>query len=366
MTAAGLTAAVDGTGRYSLTGTATVQITQGVSGNPSFHAGLSLSSDGIVAGVGLPDLSGLGFSGAGTLYAASSAMKGFDPATLGLSGQPVDLPAGLDVSLGYTLPDSVTTDLQDVIPAGSAVQAMASLPTTGFTVDLSLALGTGTGTGGLRVINSGGTSLYLDSVGLAVTLSAGGGVQVAVSGVGYLELPALVPGTTDPSAATVTVSGSLQVTADSISLGLSAGFSNWYHNEVLGIPGLGAQDFGGHVGLTYEDGATAPVPSLGIDADNITLPASWASAIGMAPGAEISFNVNLDLNNPVLAFSIAGPTVNGQQQPALTPLAVDPNLSSDVVNSFTISRAAFDLSPFGGTDPGTGDAIPAGASAIFD
>lgn len=365
--AVGLTATVDTSGKYSLTGTATVTVTQGVSGNPQFTGGLQLSNTGLVAGIQVPDLSSVGFSGSGALYVASAAMPGFDPTTLGLTGQPasVDLPAGLAVSLSYTLPDGVSSDLADVIPGfsqGSSVQAMASLSSTGFTVSLSVALGTGTGTGGIEVINSGGTALYLDELNLSVVV--GDQVQVSMTGTGYLELPALVNNVTDPSAATVTVSGSLSVTP-AISLSLSVGFKNWRNNEVLGIPKLSAQDFGGSVGLTYEEGAPAPVPSLGIYADNIVLPAQWANAIGMVPGSEVSFNTQLNLNNPVLAFSLTGPP-NQPGQPALKPLSADPHVSSAVADSLAVNTAAFDFAPFGGTDPGTGNQLTPGVALVFD
>jgi Ricin-type beta-trefoil lectin domain-like len=364
VTAGGLTASVSGSGKYSLTATATVTVTQGISGNPQFTGGLQLSNAGLVAGIHVPDLSGVGFSGSGTLYVASTAMPGFNPATLGLTGQPasVDLPAGLAVSLSYTLPSDVSSDLADVIPGfpqGSTVQAMASLSATGFTVSLSLALGTGTGTGGLQVINSGGTALYLDQLNLAVTV--GDQVQVQVKGTGYLELPALVNGVTDASAATVTVGGSLSA-SPAISLTLSVDFKNWSNNEVLGIPGLSVEDFDANVGLTYEEGAPAPVPSFGIKADNIVLPAQWANAIGMVPGTEISFNAQLNLNNPVLAFSVTGPA----GQPALKPLAADPNVTSTVANSLEVNTASFDLAPFGGTDPGTGNLLTPGVAVVFD
>ncbi|MGD0705921.1 MAG: RICIN domain-containing protein [Trebonia sp.] len=371
VSAGGLTATVAGSGKYSLTGTATVTVTQGgVSGDPEFTGGLQLSSAGLVAGIQVPDLSSVGFSGSGALYVASTAMPGFDPATLGLTGQPasVSLPAGLAVSLSYTLPGTVSSDLADVIPGfpqGSSVQAMASLSGTGFTVGLSLALGTGTGTGGLEVINSNGTALYLDELNLAVVV--GDQVQVTMSGTGYLELPALVNHVTDPAAATVTVAGSLTV-GSAISLTLSVDFKDWSKNEVLGIPGLSAEDFGGSMGLTYDPGAPAPVPSLGLYAKNVMLPASWENAIGMVPGSQISFNAQLNLNYPVLAFSVTGPpALPGQpEQPALKPLGADPNAKPSVVNSLTVNTADFDLAPFGGTDPRTGDPITSGVAVIFD
>lgn len=72
------------------------------------------------------------------------------------------------------------------------------------------------------------------------------------------------------------------------------------------------------------------------------LPASWAAAIGMVPGTEIWFNANF----------------------SLTPLAIDPYLSS-AVNSFVVNQAAFELAPDGGVTP-TGDTLDQGVSLIFD
>jgi hypothetical protein len=359
VTAAGLTARIGG-GTYSLTGTATVQITRGVTGDPSFPVGLSLGNTGIVAGTQLTgtQMSGLGFSGSGALYVATAAARGFDPGnTFGFTGQPasIDLKAGLDISLSYTLPATVVSSLQKVIPGfpGASVQSVATLSTSGFTVDAGVVLGTGTGTGGVLVTSSSNSnvSFYLDR--LDVGLALGSQNQVTLSGTGYLQLPALSPGAS-PSALTITVGGSFNIT----SLTLSLTFNVGNLTNALGVTGLNAQDFGGSFGVTLESGV--PTPSVSIHADNLVLPASWGRAIGVVPGSMIWFNDSLSLSQPVLGLGIDG--MYGQ--PALTPLAADPNLSSAVINSFTVSSASFELAPFGGTSK-TGDPLTPGDWAIF-
>jgi hypothetical protein len=353
--AAGLTASVTSGGQYSLTGKATVQITQGVSGDPSFNVGMSLSSSGIVAGLTITDLSSLGFSGSGALYVSTEALNGFDPAdTLGLTGQPtsLDLPAGLSVSVDYTLPSSVTSAFQKVIPgfpAGSAVQTMASLSTSGFTVDIGLSLGAGTG--GLAVFDSNGSAFFLN--GFDVKLLVGSQNQVTLSGTGTLELPPMAPGE-GTSTVGVEVSGSFNF--NSLTLSLAFNVADW--NNALGVNGLNMEDFGGSLGVTFESGV--PTPSLGIYADNVVLPALWADTIGMVPGTEISFNGNFSLTQPAIGFQLVNP--NG---PVLTPLAIDPDLSSSVVNSFVVDQASFELAPDGGVTP-AGDTLQQGVSLIFD
>jgi hypothetical protein len=332
---------------------------------------LSLSNEGIVAGAQV-SLSSLGLPGTGTgdVYVASSAMSDFDPGTFGFSGQPFSLPQGLDVGFQGDLPGSVTSALQKIIPtfpASASAQAMASLSASGFTMSLTLLLGTTTG--GIQVLSSNGGAFYLDDLGLSFAVTTSADIGVTVSGTGYIELPALDPGSpsqaiTSPSQATATFSGSLTVSAEP-SLTLSLGFSNWGSSGVLGVQGLSAQSFGGSFGLTLD--GEIPTPTLGFYASQVQLPGLWESTIGMVPGSQVSFNVNLSVSQPVFSFSISGPPAQpGQaQQPALTPLAIDPNLSSAVIDSVTVSQAGFDFAPEGGTDPGTGETITAGASLVF-
>jgi hypothetical protein len=360
VTQASLTATVTSAGKFSLTGSATATITKGVSGNPFTTIALSLSNAGIVAGGQISlGSAGLPGSGTGTLYVSTATVANFDPSTLGLSGTVIpSLPAGLTVSFSYAIPDNVTTALQHVIPGfpASSVTAMASLSLTGFSIDAGVVLGTGQATGGLRLTPAGTSGgLYLDRLDLG--LSVGENTSVSISGTGYVQLPALVAGSS-PSAFSITVGAEFNVTEGSLLLSFNvANGPTGYVQNVLGIQGFNVQDFGGSIGVVPDN------PSLQLYADNIVLPGTWSQAIGMVNGSQVSFNANISMTQPVLMVSIQGPSA---QQPALTPLAVDPNLKPSQVQSFTVSRALFELAPFGGTDPGTGASIPAGVAVIFD
>jgi ricin-type beta-trefoil lectin protein len=361
----GLTAHIGGT--YSLTGTAAVTVTGGgVSSNPQFNVGLQLSSAGITAGIGVSDLGSAlgvsGLSGSGALYVSTVAVKGFDPATLSIAGQsPFDLPAGLSVALNYTLPSGIESKLQQLIPglgnrtipgltAGTSLQAVASLSTSGFTVDLGVSLGTTSN--GLTLFNSNNSALYLNRFDIKLALGAQN--SLSLSGTGYLVLPPLAPGL-GSSNVSVTISGSFNITSLTISLGFN--FGNW--SPAFGVTGLSVQDFGGTFGLTLESGV--PTPSLGVYGDNIQLPPSWNQAIGMVNGTSVWFNANLSLTQPVLGFKIYNPYGG----PALTPLAIDPNASAAEVNSFVVNTASFWLAPAGGSTP-AGDTLNPGVSVIFD
>lgn len=361
VTAVGLTAHIGSS--YSLTGTATVTVTGGgVSNSPQFNVGLQLASAGITGGIGISDLSSLGFSGSGALYLSTTNVQDFDPSMLGITGQQtVNLPAGLTVSVNYTLPSGIESDLQKLIPglgnrtipgltAGTSIQALATLSGSGFTVDLGVGLGTTTT--GLTIVSSNNSAFYLDR--LDIKLALGAQNQLTLSGTGYLVLPPMAPGS-GSSGISVTASGSFNITSLTLSLGLNVG--NW--NNAFGVSQLNVQDFGGSLGLTLESGI--PTPSLDIYADNIQLPPTWQSAIGMVQGTAIWFNANLSLTQPVLSFSLYNPYGG----PVLTPLAIDPYASAAVVNSFIVNSASFVLAPAGGTTV-AGDTLTPGVSVVFD
>lgn len=367
VTAASLTAQIGGT--YSLTGSASVTITNVA----PITVGLQLSNAGITAGIGVSNLASIDshLSGSGALYVSTVAVKGFDPSTLGITGQQAatfDLPAGLAVSVNYTLPSDIEGKLQQLIPglgnrtipgltAGTSLQALATLSSSGFTVDLGLNFGTTTS--GLTIFNKNNTALYFNR--LDVKLALGAQNQLTLSGTGYLVLPPLAPASpascsvTDcPPGISITVSGSFNITSLTISLGLNVS----YWNNAFGVFQLSVQDFGGTLGLTLESGV--PTPSLGIYADNIQLPPSWNQAIGMVNGTSIWFNANLNLAQPVLGFKITNPYGG----PALTPLAVA-SKDSTVINSFVVNTASFWLAPAGGSTP-AGDTLNTGVSLVFD
>jgi hypothetical protein len=358
VTQAALTATVSTAGKFSLTGTAAVVVTQGVSGDPLFHVGVSLSDSGIVAGVQVP-LDQLGLAGTGSsgeLYVSTATVHNFDPASLGLSGTVIPkLPAGLTVSFSYAIPSSVITALQKVIPGfpGAAVTAMASLSTTGFTINAGVVLGTGLTSGGFQLTPGGSAvALYLDS--LNVGLAVGETNEVSLSGTGYAVLPPLAPGGST-SSLSLTVGAEFNIDEGSLMLDFNLGNVS----NAFGVSGFNVQDFGGSIGVIPDN------PSLQLYADNIVLPGSWAQSIGMVQGSQVSFDANISVTQPALMVSIQPPA--GQPgQPALEPLSVDPNLSPAVVQSFTVGDALFELAPFGGTDPGTGAVLQPGVSVIFD
>jgi hypothetical protein len=358
VTQAALTATVSTAGKFSLTGTAAVVVTQGVSGDPLFHVGLSLSDSGIVAGAQVP-LNQLGLAGTGSsgeLYVSTATADNFDPASLGLSGTVIPaLPAGLTVSFGYAIPSDDIAALQKVIPGfpSAAVTAMASLSTTGFSINAGVVLGTGQTTGGLALTPGGSAvALYLDS--LNVGLTVGETNELSLSGTGYAVLPPLAPGGST-SSFSLTVGAEFNIDEGSLTLNFNLGNLQ----NAFGVNGFNVQDFGGSIGVIPDN------PSLQLYADNIVLPGSWAQSIGMVQGSQISFDANISVTQPALMVSIQPPA--GQPgQPALEPLSVDPNLSPAVVQSFTVGDALFELAPFGGTDPGTGAVLQPGVSVIFD
>lgn len=359
VTAGGLTASIDSNGSYSLIGTATVVVTQGVSDStPSFNVGLSLSNSGIVGALQLDNSDGLGLSGDGVLYVATQETV-INPADFGLTNQPVSvsLPPGLSVSLSsYTLPSSVVQAFSKMYVnlSQTTATAMATLSSSGFTIDLGLDFGAGAN--GVQIFNTNGSAFYLNDIDISVAVGAES--QVTLAGTGFLELPALVPDSS-ASQASVTVSGYFNITTSTIGLSFNLG----YWSNALGIQNLNAQDFGGSLAVTVESGI--PTPVLGIAADNIVLPPAWAQTIGLTSQTKVSFNGNFSVTQPVLGISIVG--LNGQ--PALLPLAIatNPNLQvpASVVNSFTVSSAVLELAPDGWTTP-AGDVLQPGISVIFD
>jgi hypothetical protein len=357
VTAAALTATGDLKKKtFTVTGTATIQVT-GVSSQPRFSAAVSFGTSGVIAAVTVPDLSTLSsyLSGAGTLYVSSFAVSGFDPASIGLSGAPFNLPQGLAVTLSYQVPQSVTNLLSQIgigqnVLAGASADATATLGTSGFTIGLSLNLGTGTG--GAQVVSDGGIRFYLDNIG--VTFAAGGasGVSVSVNGGGWLVLPAVLPsGSTSQVGITATGSFSVSGTGYAASVGLT--FGAWQGGAAFGVPGLGVQAMGAQLGIADD------IPTLGFTAQGITLPASVGQAIGLSSTAVIGFTGNFSPASPILGLSVTS-TGGGA---ALTPLSIassDPN----VIGSLIVNNASVYLAPTGGTI-GTIQFDP-GFSVIFD
>jgi hypothetical protein len=339
---------------FTVTASAVLQVTA-LSNRPSFPVGASFGTDGVTVGAQLPDLSSLGFSGSGAIYVASRKVDNFDPTTLGGSGSPFDLPAGLSVTLDYSLPANVVAAFGRIgIDLGAQAQAgvhsVATLSTAGFSIDLGFSFGSGAN--GLKIVDTAGTGIFLNSFDLGLTVGAQS--QVSISGSAYFEMPALVPGSV-PSEVEVSVNGSFNF--DSLTLNLGLSLSRW--TNALGIDGLDIGSFAGKLGITFETGI--PTPSLSFSADDIVLPSSWQNAIGMVAGAQISLDADINLDAPVISFSLSGPTA---EQPALTPLALA-SKDATVVNSLLVNQASLVVAPFGGPTA-AGDIVTPGISLVFD
>ncbi len=257
ITSASLTATGDIVKKeFNVTAAAMLQVTA-VSGQPTFPVGATFGTNGAIVGAQLPNLASLGFSGSGAVYIASQKVDSFDPTTLGGTGNPFDLPAGLSVTLDYQLPSNIVTAFDNIgidLGAQSDAHAVATLSSAGFSIDLGISFGADAN--GLKVIDTNGTALYLNSFDLGLTVGAQS--QVSLAGSAYFELPGLIPETA-ASHAEVSVNGSFNF--DSLTLNLGLSISDW--TSALGIDGLDIGDFAGKLGITFETGIPTVAQPLG-------------------------------------------------------------------------------------------------------
>lgn len=354
LTNAALTASND-SGTFTVTASAGASVTVPGGGSVSnLAAAVSIRSDGtLVAGVDLGNLNALNasLSGSGVIYISNAQINNFKPTDYGLPAglfpSTIPLRAGVNVAYSYTvssLPSNVTTVLNNLhvtIPSGTTILAVGQVSSSGL--DASLDVNFGTGASGAQLFNYNGSAFFLDDVTLGISI--GGDTKVSLAGGGYLEMPAMWSGG-QPSHANVTASASLDL--NTLSPVFSLGLSDW--SNAFGVPGLDIKDFVGSFAFSED-------PSVSLSADQITLPTGWPQAIGLAAGAQISLDVTISLDQPLINFSITPPAGGGV---ALTPLAVGyanqiiagiPLTASqqNVVNSLQISSASFYLAPFGGT-----------------
>jgi hypothetical protein len=163
-----------------------------------------------------------------------------------------------------------------------------------------------------------------------------------------------------PSELGLTVTASLSANSGTLNLNIAA--QDW--QNAFGVSGLRIGSLGGTIGISE-------YVTVSLSANGVQLPAAWGPAIGLAPGATLSMNENLNPTQPVLNFSVT-PNSNGV---ALTPLAVGyagqiaagrpltPD-QQNIVNSLQISEASFYLAPLGGTTA-AGKAIQPGIAVAF-
>ena len=357
----------------SVTAAATLTVTEGLSNALVLPITVSFSSDGTFVASGTVDLATLklGASGTGTLVLASADQPKFDPTTVGSKGDPFDLPAGITVLVAYTPTAEVAQALSYLkLPVPTSLTARATLSTSGFAASIDIPFGAGDQGAKLFAQDTpGGAAAYVNNLSLGINLNAVN-ASITVAGSAYLVIPAFYPGSSS-SAVEVTLGGSLGVTADSVSVAVRFDIAgvNGPWTDAFGIPGLSVDEVAGQIGV--EDSAETagiPLPTLSFVVKNLTLPAAWANAIGMVPGSAVSLNVALDVDNPIAAISISGPTPGAV---ALKPFAVVKDVPGgdavpqSVVDSVQVNTASLLFAPFGGYDA-SGTKIDPGATLVFD
>jgi Ricin-type beta-trefoil lectin domain-like len=339
---------------FTITGSATAAVTVPNGGSMGdLTAVVSFGTNGVLAGVEIPDLSVLSSSlaGSGVIYISSNQIATFKPSDYGLPSTPfpatVPLLAGVNIAYSYTvasLPSNLTAVLSHLhvtIPSGTSILAVAQVSTSGLSASLDVHFGTEDH--GAQLVNQNGVAAFLDDVTLGITL--GGDTSVSVAGAGYFEMPAMWQGGS-PTRAGVVVKASLSV--NTLSPVITLGIVNW--DGAFGVPDLHIDNLSVSVAPSIEN------PTVSVTASGIRLPGGWPQAIGIAAGAQISLNATVSLAQPLLTFSIAPPQGGAV---ALTPLAVAyadqiaagrplSRDQQDVVNSLQIGSASFYLAPFGG------------------
>lgn len=354
---------------FTVTATAQLAITA-VNGAPSFNVGISFSKDGtFVAGVQVPDLDKLGLSGTnGWLLLATKAVKNFKPADLGIHNAdgsdiaPFDLPAGITVTMAFTLNDQEATALQKIgVPLnGASVQLMATLSTAGFNVKIEVNFGAADQ--GLRIVDtSSGVKLYLDTLSVDFDLSETS-TTLSLGGTAYLQVPSVVANDPTPSAVEIGVNGSINLDTLNFSIGISltgaCGADSCTWRNAFGIAGLNLDSLSGTIGIDFE--TAIPTPTISIKVDHLVLPDSWSSALGIVAGTSFSLALDLNLSQPLVNIDIEpGPG----SSVALTPLKIFTN-DANTVDSLEINHAHLLIAPLGGTEA-DGTVVLPGATLDF-
>jgi len=357
----------DKSGKISASVGGTLTITAGLPNAVHVPVILALGADGGFVAAGSVNLAELNLgSGSATVLVSTKAVDTYDASGLGVTSGPVTLPQGVTVLLpNYQPGGDVTRALNFLkLPVPQSIQAQASLSSTGFATTLALKYGDGnTGPTLLGQGTPGGGKMYLNSISLGLNLNTTN-ASISVSGSAYLELPALYPGSKG-SHVQLTLTGALTLTPDTV--GVKIGFDinapgGWH--DAFGIPDLTVQRVAGTLGVVYNPAEVIPLPTVSFLVQDVQLPTAWSSAIGITPGSKISLSLAMDVNNPIVHVSIAGPDANSV---ALRPLTFAQSIpgGSAAVNAVEINKAELLFAPAGGKDA-AGYVIKPGATLVFD
>ena len=278
---------------------------------------LTFAADGSFTASAGVDLGALGVGSAGstgTLVLASKDMPTFDPATVGANGDPFTLPPGITLLLDYQPTGAVSAALKNLqLPAPDTIAVRATLSDTGFDASAHLQFGAADQGAKLFAQNTpGGAAAYVNDLSLGFQLGASSGT-LTVSGSAYVVIPKLYPNG-QPSQVEVTLGGSLGVTTEgAVSVAIQFDITGlggpW--TDAFGIQGLSVDQVAGKIGVKVSaETAGIPVPTLAFKVDNLQLPTAWNDAIGIQNGTKTSLNLVLDVNNPILGFSIVGKDKN--------------------------------------------------------
>jgi hypothetical protein len=231
---------------FTVTGSAQASVSvPNAPGVANLTAAVSFGTDGIVAGVSIPDLADLSssLSGSAEVYISSATITDFNPSDYGLGNgafpATIPLQAGVNIAYSYSvssLPSNVSSALGSLgvtIPSGTTILAVAQVFSSGLSASLDVHFGTGPG--GAQLFSNNGSAFYLDDVTLGITVgdTSGSGSSVSLSGAGYLTVPQMWNGGS-PSTAELTLTASIDL--DTASPVLTIGLQNW--TGAFGIPNL--------------------------------------------------------------------------------------------------------------------------------
>ncbi len=189
--------------------------------------------------------------------------------------------------------------------------------------------------------NDPNTTTGLDATSAFLEMSFGGGsTSFAVGAEAVLRLPAsgrIVPNEppAQPSRLNVTLKASFDLTRQSISVALFT-TGNW--NDALGVRGLVLSNLVIQGGVNFSG---PPLPSIGMGATVVSLPADVRQKLGIANNEPMRFVFNISTTSPVLEITLG--VKDGQT--FLKPLAlISPQRADDVL----VDYASLVIAPAGG------------------